>query len=695
MSSTEFGNKQNMDGSKSGARYLWIAGVCALLMAVAYALRSDQFEIPVEHYLPVHLVLEFSSIVVSFSVFAIAWYGYKRTGSVKDLVIGVTFFTTGVFDFIHSFNYQGMPEIWGVHTAGRAAGYWLAARLVVGIGIVAAALISPKNRGKWLPVSLMAASLGLIAVIVALLSVYHPYAGELFFKNGLTPLKIALEYVIIATYLAAFVLVSEKRGWEPRVVVWLRGALIVAIFAEFAFTLYLSPYGMMNAFGHIYKTAAYYMILNALFVSAVLKPYDELSTAKDKLQELYLDAQEHRREMEESFSRIGSALSSSLMLDEALDQIAELAADMAHADCAIVVALDGKGDSVRFAAQKGGCHDVHRPVDVTLLAGRDVIAQHKPVVINDLQQTGWIQCDFTHRNCLRSMICAPMIYEGEVLGLVSVYSHSKNAFEEGDINLIEGFAAHAGVAIHNTLSYERESRIANVLQKTFMSTSKLETDGFDIAQVYEPASNEALVGGDFYDVVELPGNKIALVIGDVSGKGLSAAVHTAMAKYTLRAFLIEGHSPGKALSLLDAAVEAATADDVFITMFLGILDTQTSVLTYANAGHEPPVFSCDGSYLTLQSTGPAVGLGIGLGYEEGSITLSKGSILLMYTDGISEARRDTILMGTERIGEELLTCHELVSDDVAKCVHDAAKSFAGGELRDDAAILAVRAKSRE
>jgi len=664
---------------------------------MAGVLLSDLYgsAISVAQFIPLHLMLELSSIVVSFAVFATGWYGYRQSGNLRDLVIGVTFFTTGAEDLIHTMTYKGMPDFLGINTPGKAAAYWLLARVVVGIGLLSASFVNPQARSRRMhAVALFSASIALIGAAIALFTVYGDTVGTaLYTRTGSPPtvLKSAIELLAIGLYIGAFVVISPKRGWENSVVVDLRSAMIIAVFAEIAFMLYLTPFGWVNALGHVYKTVAYYLILSALFASAIRKPYEQLAQARDELQLLYEDAHAHREEMERSFANIGSALSSSLKLEEALDLIANLIADMHHVNCSVVVSLDRTGTKAEIAVQKGTCHKEEQPIEATLKVGRQAIENGKSIIIDKLADTGLVSCDFTTDTCLRSMACAPMILEGRPLGLVAVFSYEESAFEKGDAKLLEGFASHAAVAIGNALSYERESRIANVLQKSILTSPSLKTDRFEIAQVYQPASDEALVGGDFYDIFELKDNKIGLVIGDVSGKGLTAAVHTAMVRYTLRAYAEEGHSPGTIMQLLNRLVGKYMEGDAFVTMFFGLLDTETGSLVYASAGHEPPIYMCNSTGLTLPATGPALGAGIELDYEEGALKLEKGCTLLLYTDGISEARKGDEFLGVEGIADRLLTCKEAAIGDVARCIHSAAIEFAGGDLRDDAAILSVRA----
>ncbi|MGQ9783467.1 MAG: SpoIIE family protein phosphatase [Armatimonadota bacterium] len=673
---------------------VFILFVAALIVG-SYVLDVRGLTIPTRYFLPVHIALEMLSVVVSLAVFVTGWFGYQQTRSVRDLLVGTTFATAGALDFVHTLSYKGMPGFLGVNTPGKAAAYWLLARFIVGAGLLGAVSVRSDTKPRMhLPTFLLAVSATVFITSCIIFTRFgYRVSIALYPAFGRPPsvLKILIEYFIIVLYGLVIVLLSREDAWEPDVKRGLRTAMILAIFAEVAFALYLTPYSWANALGHVFKTASYALILSALFVSAIRRPYVELSRARDKLEALYDDAREHRAEMEKSFLQVGKALSSSLKMQEALDLIADLAQQMQHADCSVVVVLDKVSRKASVASQKGVCHRMENPVELTVKLAKRSIDSGSPVVILDLESTGLIDCDFSHPTCLRSAVCAPMIYDGEVLGVIAIYSYRKAGFEEGDVKLLEGFASHAAVAIHNAISYERESKIADVLQRTFMSESTMAVDRFEIAQVYEPATNEALVGGDFYDAFEMADGKVALVIGDVSGKGLRAAVHTAMIKYTLRAYLNEGHTPGKTLSLLNRAASQLDEEGTFVTLFVGILDPYTGELVYASAGHEPAIYACGDTRLSLPATGIPLGVEPDAVYEEGRIKLEAGSVLLLYTDGISEARRGVQMLGPEGIEEQLAVCKDLGGEDIAKCVHKRAIEFAGGELMDDAAILAIRA----
>lgn len=663
-------------------RCSWILVLCTALMVAAGIFTSPQPFTKVSYYVPFHLLAELSGLVVCFAVFATAWYGFKQTRSMRDAIIGATFLAAGLTDAIHTLSYKGMPDFLTTNDAGTAAGYWVLGRLVVGVGLAAACLVDARKRGgRSAALGIVAAAVTLVVAFAAIMVRHYPESGLWFFNEkagGLTAFKVAAEYAAIGTYCVVFLMLSNKRGWDVRSAWLLRYALMVAVFAELAFTLYLSPYGYFNALGHIFKTVAYYLVLQALFVSAISKPYEkltdanlELSATNAELQTLYEQAQTHAEEMERSVSRIGSALSSSLHLEEALEQIASLVADMLQAECVIAALPYKKAVELKVATQitPVGC-DLDK--DVSRLSEK-ALSTKAPAHSDD-----------------GLVISMPMVYADHALGTITVFSNEQTRFEQPQIQMLAAFAAHAAVAVHNSLSFELESRIANLMQRSLLRTSQLDCANLEIVPYYEPAIDGTLVGGDFYDIIEMPDGRIGLSIGDVSGKGVEAAVHVAMVKYSLRAHLRTTQSPARIITLLSESVTGDTGDDMFVTMFFGILDTSTGAFVYANAGHEPPVHVHADSYDLLDTTGPVLGLSYGTGYEECQVEVRPGDTLILFTDGISEAREGRSLFGAERIAQMAVAAQDEDIADTVTRIRDAAVEFGGGALNDDAAILAVR-----
>jgi sigma-B regulation protein RsbU (phosphoserine phosphatase) len=242
-------------------------------------------------------------------------------------------------------------------------------------------------------------------------------------------------------------------------------------------------------------------------------------------------------------------------------------------------------------------------------------------------------------------------------------------------------------------SYQREHAIATKLQESFLACDLPDMKGFEYEKVYRPARNASMVGGDFLDVFKVGNHKYAIVMADVAGKGLKSAVYTAMTKYMLRAYALEQCCPKLTLARLNDALAACTPFEVFVTLAYGILDTQERTFTYGNAGHEEPLLLRAGNQTVtkLKVTGSALTLIPGAAYASHCVQLFPGDVILLYTDGITDAGSGTDRLGQERLMELLQSYDNATAAEFVERVINAAGEFAGGVLADDAALLAIRA----
>ena len=196
------------------------------------------------------------------------------------------------------------------------------------------------------------------------------------------------------------------------------------------------------------------------------------------------------------------------------------------------------------------------------------------------------------------------------------------------------------LALDNARQFTREHRVADMLQAAFLPDIPDHLFGLDLAKAYSPGLREAQVGGDLYDAFPLPDGRVALVIADVSGKGLGAAVQTATVKYSLRAFAAEAAAPGLVLRRLNRTLrqEASGLGEHFVTLFYAVYDPATGRLTYASAGHEAQLIKrAAGGTALLPANGPILGLTDHI-YEQDVNYLYPGDSLVLYTDGLTEAR---------------------------------------------------------
>jgi serine phosphatase RsbU (regulator of sigma subunit) len=255
--------------------------------------------------------------------------------------------------------------------------------------------------------------------------------------------------------------------------------------------------------------------------------------------------------------------------------------------------------------------------------------------------------------------------------------------------------------------YQREHRVAQVLQEALLSAAPADAfPGLTIRTEYEPAWDEALVGGDFYDIRTLDDDRTALVVGDVTGKGLAAATYTAEVKFALRAFLHEYPEPGAAMGRLnDFLVEHSRrnpwANSALVAVCLATCDTATGVVRLACGGTEPPLLMrydpATGAVTAeeVQSHGPLLGIIPGHVFPTTDLHLAPGDILMIFTDGITEARqrRSRDMLGYERVIEvtsEILRQQHGAMDPVVSGLVAEAKRFSGGRLQDDVCLIAIQ-----
>jgi serine phosphatase RsbU (regulator of sigma subunit) len=248
--------------------------------------------------------------------------------------------------------------------------------------------------------------------------------------------------------------------------------------------------------------------------------------------------------------------------------------------------------------------------------------------------------------------------------------------------------------------YERERRITQVLQRPLLlKVAEDAVPGLALATVYEPAVDEAEVGGDFLDVFTLPNGRVALVVGDASGKGVEAAAHNTLVKQTLHAFLREDPDhPGSVLARLNNVV-CDTLQDVelddwgtSIVVALLIIEPATGKAIYVAAGAEDLlIVRTSGEVEMVKGRGLLLGVEPGAGYDERAVRLQPGDITLMVTDGITEARDGVDLLGYDgmvKIAEEALKAPSLPA--AAQAIIEGARAFAHGLLTDDACLILAR-----
>jgi PAS domain S-box-containing protein len=241
---------------------------------------------------------------------------------------------------------------------------------------------------------------------------------------------------------------------------------------------------------------------------------------------------------------------------------------------------------------------------------------------------------------------------------------------------------------------ERDHHIAEIFQQTVMPRHiPILPASYEIGTRYRPALQEADVCGDFYDIFDLGNGDIGICIGDIAGKGLSAALRITAAKNMIRSYAFLYNNPSKVMSLVnDALCRDIAMENDMLTAFYAVLDTQNNTLTYSNAGHEPPLMRySDGKAEPLKCGGPMFCGMRKQHYTEGRLSFQAGDVFVMVTDGITEASIDrrSDQFGTEGIIRCLSTNASASSEQIATAILEDATNFANGSLHDDASIVVI------
>ena len=294
----------------------------------------------------------------------------------------------------------------------------------------------------------------------------------------------------------------------------------------------------------------------------------------------------------------------------------------------------------------------------------------------------------------RSEAAIPLLVAGQISGVLSVSHQEFNAFSEDQITILEALAGHIAIALENARAFrseraerarlQKESEDARAIQQALFQKPTPTVPGFEFDTAWCPAGSTA---GDWFDFIDLGNQRYGIALGDVSGKGMSAALLMSATRALLRSIAPQHASPAPTLAQLDRSLREDFPLGKFVTMVYGVLDASTRTLTLASAGHPRPMVIADGkcSFLELE-TGLPLGLGASA-YPECAVTLPAGRHLLLYSDGITEASNEA----DEEFGPTRLLEHFRLPDACVDGLIDEVRRF--GPLRerqDDATAVLIR-----
>lgn len=410
----------------------------------------------------------------------------------------------------------------------------------------------------------------------------------------------------------------------------------------------------------------------------------------------FLFAQAQRRAANlDTIFRISQAVGSSLDTNVVLDRVLDVVQKIFSADAVSLMRYDTARKTLVTAMARGL---VSREIlELTRRPGEDVAGEvfehRRPRVIGSLDAgAGGVESLAVSRG-LQSLACVPLLARGRSIGVITVFSREAHAYKEEDIELLSTFASQAALAIDTAALYGREHTVASTLQSSILPDRLPRIRGIDADSVYSPAGKDAEIGGDYYDLFETADGRVILVMCDVCGKGVDAATKTSMVKYSVRALAATGSGPGEIVTEVNRIV-AETGDTAdIVTLMVASLDRSDGLVTYSNGGHPPGLLLRPGEAqpVRLSATGPLLGAVSSAIFEEVAEDVPQASIILMYTDGVTEARRGNRFFGEKRVRRALMGGGS--ASAVTRRIVASLRRFTPGDLRDDVAILTVRSGS--
>jgi anti-sigma regulatory factor (Ser/Thr protein kinase)/putative methionine-R-sulfoxide reductase with GAF domain len=386
--------------------------------------------------------------------------------------------------------------------------------------------------------------------------------------------------------------------------------------------------------------------------------------------------------------RLSDPTLSELGLEEFLDELLIRVRDALAVDTVAILLLDEESQQLVARAARGLEEEVERGVRIPIgegFAGR-IAAERVAIFIEDVDHADILNPILREKG-VRSLLGVPLVVEGDLIGVLHVGCLKPRTFGSRDLSVLQVAAARAAPVIERARLFaalEHEHRVAMVLQRSLLPKRLVDIVGVSAAARYRPASDE--VGGDWYDVFELPRGRLGLAIGDVVGHGVKAAALMGQLRTALHAYAMEGNGPARTLELVDRFVQTMP-DYAMATAAYAVMDPDTGAVTMANAGHLPPIVVGRGQARVIDAP-PAAPLGA-FPYgscQELEITLAAGETLVFYTDGLIEQPGIPL---TNSIAGLLQVIGDASSaEEVCQLAIDELVPLEG--LRDDVAIVALQ-----
>ena len=403
-------------------------------------------------------------------------------------------------------------------------------------------------------------------------------------------------------------------------------------------------------------------------------------------------------------TQMNQEFAKSLDLKETLNNSLEVIIKRIDAQAANIFLIDDKSQSFQCIASKHQAYleDFEIPITQGVMGKAAVMKKCIRVgnVRKDVREIAEFYFDLDNKTNFTtySVLCSPLIVSDECIGVIHCLNKKtgNKLFEENDRKLLETLSGPAALAIRNAKMakdlveknrMQKEIEIVGEIQKTLLSQNK--KDNFPIAGINIPAK---VVSGDFYNFAELSNGIFGFGVADVSGKGIKSSLLMSKASSLYRCLSKTNFSAAELLNILNSEICETTSRGMFVTMLIGIYDSNKKELTLANAGHEPPlIYSKEGNFSNFEEAGPPLGIAPKFKFKETKINFSNSSMYI-FTDGITEIKDTEGKMLESQGFENYIKKYQQVPNNerLNKIIEDIIKS--GRIQKDDLTIVVVDGK---
>jgi phosphoserine phosphatase RsbU/P len=403
------------------------------------------------------------------------------------------------------------------------------------------------------------------------------------------------------------------------------------------------------------------------------------------------------------FYRLSQTFNSSLDLNEVLNLVIDEAIQILHAERGFVMLLGADGSQTFSAARGPDRKTIEQPQSqLSQSVVQKVASEGQAILTSDAQSdTRFNMRDSVLLLGLRSILCVPLKMKEEVKGVVYLDNRfTAGIFTRADLELLSAIASIGAIAIENARLYlmaiekgrmQRELQLAREMQQGFLPKEIPQIPGWEFAARWQPARE---VAGDYFDFIPLDNNQLGLVIADVTDKGAPAALFMIFSNSIVRASLHIDLSPQQSIQNANRLITEKSPNAMFVTLVYVMLDPDSGSATYVNAGHNPPLFyhARTRSLEKLSRTGMVLGIDAETPFTQRTLTLQRGDLLLLYTDGLVDAiDGHNRPFGMDSLEQLLLESSQLSASKILDRVEEKLFEHSGGTTPvDDVTLLLVK-----